>query len=128
LDVAIPIAANDITIAVPISVEEAPIAVVQLIALRKAIVELRPASLGRVHRLASVGGPRIAWSHIARPHSPGSAWSARRTGVTGAGTASAAWSVCCTEIRARRSSSSSAHVILSIGGGRQNERHRGRQC
>ena len=46
LDVSISIAANHITIAVPISVEEAPIAVVQLITLRKAIVELRPASLG----------------------------------------------------------------------------------
>src|SRR5262249_10801702 len=83
LDVAIPIAANDITIAVPIAVEEASIAVFQLIALRKAIVELRPASLWGVHRLASVGGPRIAWPHIARPHCAGSARSARRTGVTG---------------------------------------------
>jgi len=98
LDVLISIAANQITIAVPISVEEAPIAVVQLIALQKAIVELRPASLGRAHRLASVGGPHIAWPriarpHVASPHSAGSARSARRTGVTGAGTAGAAWSV-----------------------------------
>src|SRR5262249_18326268 len=61
LDVAIPIAANDITIAVPIGVEEAPIGIVQsltigklgpvltivqAVAFRKAVVELLPAGLG----------------------------------------------------------------------------------